>query len=138
MFELSVLKQMKLAELQEIAKLANIKSAGIKKDALVQQILDKQNESNVKEVSEGTTTTEIPTPKRNRIVPVNKQNKTEDTKEITPNLENNKTNEEILPSPERKVIKFNKAKYENKTKKVSENSAPAAIENETKVATPIS
>lgn len=138
MFELSVLKQMKLAELQEIAKLANIKSAGIKKDALVQQILDKQNESNVKEVSEGTTTTEIPTPKRNRIVPVNKQNKTEDTKEITPNLENNKTNEEILPSPERKVIKFNKAKYENKTKKVSENSAPAEIENETKVATPIS
>ena len=138
MFELSVLKQMKLAELQEIAKLANIKSAGIKKDALVQQILDKQNESNVKEVSEGTTTTEIPTPKRNRIVPVNKQNKAEDTKEITPNLENNKTNEEILPSPERKVIKFNKAKYENKTKKVSENSAPAAIENETKVATPIS
>ena len=138
MFELSVLKQMKLAELQEIAKLANIKSAGIKKDALVQQILDKQNESNVKEVSEGTTTTEIPTPKRNRIVPVNKQNKAEDTKEITPNLENNKTNEEILPSPERKVIKFNKAKYENKTKKVSENSAPAEIENETKVATPIS
>lgn len=138
MFELSVLKQMKLAELQEIAKLANIKSAGIKKDALVQQILDKQNESNVKEVSEGTTTTEIPTPKRNRIVPVNKQNKAEDTKEIMPNLENNKTNEEILPSPERKVIKFNKAKYENKTKKVSENSAPAEIENETKVATPIS
>ena len=138
MFELSVLKQMKLAELQEIAKLANIKSAGIKKDALVQQILDKQNESNVKEVSEGTTTTEIPTPKRNRIVPVNKQNKAEDTKEITPNLENSKTKEEILPSPERKVIKFNKAKYENKTKKVSENSAPAAIENETKVATPIS
>ena len=138
MFELSVLKQMKLAELQEIAKLANIKSAGIKKDALVQQILDKQNESNVKEVSEGTTSTEIPTPKRNRIVPVNKQNKAEDTKEITPNLENSKTNEEILPSPERKVIKFNKAKYENKPKKVSENSAPAEIENETKVATPIS
>ncbi len=43
MFELSVLKEMKLAELQEIAKLAKtIKFAGVKKDDLIQKILEHQ------------------------------------------------------------------------------------------------
>ncbi|QBZ98456.1 transcription termination factor Rho [Flavobacterium sangjuense] len=44
MFNISALKEMKLAELQEIAKLAKtIKVAGAKKDTLIAQILEHQN-----------------------------------------------------------------------------------------------
>ena len=43
MFEISVLKEMKLSELQEIAKAANItKITGVKKEALINQILQVQ------------------------------------------------------------------------------------------------
>ena len=43
MFEISVLKEMKLSELQEIAKAANItKITGVKKEALINQILEVQ------------------------------------------------------------------------------------------------
>ncbi len=50
MFDISVLKEMKLAELQEIAKLAKIiKFTGVKKDVLVSQILEKQALSQEKE-----------------------------------------------------------------------------------------
>ena len=43
MFDISALKEMKLAELQEIAKLAKtIKTAGVKKDKLIEQILAQQ------------------------------------------------------------------------------------------------
>ena len=40
MFDISALKEMKLAELQEIAKLAKtIKVTGVKKDKLIEDIL---------------------------------------------------------------------------------------------------
>lgn len=43
MFDISALKEMKLAELQEIAKLAkNIKTTGVKKEALIEKILASQ------------------------------------------------------------------------------------------------
>ena len=46
MFDISALKEMKLAELQEIAKLAKtIKVTGAKKDTLIAQILEHQNKS---------------------------------------------------------------------------------------------
>jgi transcription termination factor Rho len=46
MFDISALKEMKLVELQEIAKLAKtIKVAGAKKDTLIAQILEHQNNS---------------------------------------------------------------------------------------------
>ncbi len=46
MFDISALKEMKLSELQEIAKLAKtIKVAGAKKDTLIAQILEHQNEA---------------------------------------------------------------------------------------------
>ncbi|MDD3003510.1 transcription termination factor Rho [Flavobacterium sp.] len=136
MFELSVLKQMKLAELQEIAKLANIKSAGIKKDALVQQILDKQNESNAKEVPESTKAVEKLSPKRNRIVPVNKQNKAEDFNILQKDPEKTKPKAERSSSPQQKEIVFNQAKPEHPIKKVSENTDAADIESKAKTATP--
>ena len=50
MFNISALKEMKLAELQEIAKLAKtIKIAGAKKDTLIAQILEHQNAAAVDE-----------------------------------------------------------------------------------------
>ena len=46
MFNISALKEMKLAELQEIAKLSKtIKITGVKKDTLIAQILEHQNAS---------------------------------------------------------------------------------------------
>ena len=46
MFDISALKEMKLTELQEIAKLAKtIKVAGAKKDTLITQILEHQNKA---------------------------------------------------------------------------------------------
>ncbi len=46
MFDISALKEMKLAELQEIAKLAKtIKVTGAKKDVLIAQILEHQNKA---------------------------------------------------------------------------------------------
>jgi transcription termination factor Rho len=52
MFDISALKEMKLTELQEIAKLAKtIKTTGVKKDTLIQQILEQQV-SNAEKVSQ--------------------------------------------------------------------------------------
>ncbi len=46
MFDISVLKEMKLSELQEIAKAAKtIKFNGVKKEALISQILELQSAS---------------------------------------------------------------------------------------------
>src|SRR5690606_24889411 len=113
MFELSVLKQMKLAELQDIAKLAKIKSAGVKKDLLVQQILEKQNATNT---ADNVKSTEESVPKRTRIVHSKKQDDTNDANLFSEKTEQQESQvlAETNVTPERKVIKFNKAKYENK------------------------
>ena len=48
MFDISALKNMKLSELQDIAKLAKtIKFAGVKKEDLITQILEQQASSSV-------------------------------------------------------------------------------------------
>jgi transcription termination factor Rho len=76
MFDISELKEMKLPELQEIAKKANIsKYRGLKKDELVYQILDHQaaNPDKVKPLFEenapaaATTAPQAEKPKRTRI-----------------------------------------------------------------------
>ncbi|WP_430400646.1 transcription termination factor Rho [Flavobacterium sp.] len=78
MFDIEVLKEMKLSDLQEIAKVAKVKKyRTLKKDELVYQILDVQaaNPETVKaEVIKGTTTTKpiekekVAKPKRTRLV----------------------------------------------------------------------
>ncbi len=77
MFDISALKGMKLTELQEIAKLAKtIKFNGVKKDALIQEILNQQaSTSSVSETKEETITDDKP--KRARI-------KADDKVAITP------------------------------------------------------
>ncbi|OXA73208.1 transcription termination factor Rho [Flavobacterium aquidurense] len=74
MFDISALKEMKLSELQEIAKLAKtIKFNGVKKEALISQILAHQETTVAPPVSAVTETENIDDkPKRARIVPVKK------------------------------------------------------------------
>lgn len=132
MFELSALKQMKLAELQDIAKLAKIKSAGVKKELLVQQILEKQ------QVSEGTAVVENVEPKidaaakRARIVPNKKENELPNADALVALNEITESTVAEIPkeAPERKVIKFNKAKYESKVNAAAERKASAGVEKE--------
>lgn len=65
MFDISALKQMKLPELQDIAKLSrSIKYAGVKKEALIQMILDHQAASQNKPAQSADTSAK---PKRARI-----------------------------------------------------------------------
>jgi len=74
MFDISVLKEMKLNELQEIAKVAKIKGfKTLKKDELVYQILDYQAANPEKIAPEANSISESSKPKRARIAPVEKQ-----------------------------------------------------------------
>jgi transcription termination factor Rho len=74
MFDISALKEMKLSELQEIAKLAKtIKFNGVKKEALISQILAHQETTVAPPVSAAAETKNADDkPKRARIVPVKK------------------------------------------------------------------
>ena len=139
MFDISALKEMKLSELQEIAKSAKtIKFNGVKKDTLINQILDHQVanlEATPDTKMEGNL--EDDKPKRNRIVPVKKtaiqkavKNSLFETEEIAETSgydENNLPTEVVLKEEldakqesegnEKKVvkvIKFNKSDYEKK------------------------
>ncbi|MGO4904342.1 transcription termination factor Rho [Flavobacterium sp. W20_MBD1_R3] len=142
MFDISALKEMKLSELQEIAKSAKtIKFNGVKKEILIHQILDHQ-------VANADATFDLKTesdleddkPKRARIVPAKKapiqkavKNSLFESEGITVETiapaENSpvevlvSSKEEVsslVPEPEAgdkivgKVIKFNKSAYEKK------------------------
>ena len=128
MFDISVLKEMKLSELQEIAKAAKtIKFNGVKKEALISQILELQSASN------GSTTAndklENEKPKRARIVGTKKsteQNTSNATLFEEPSVIVDKILESKTENPEEqisevrpvnkeaKIIKFNKSAYEKK------------------------
>jgi transcription termination factor Rho len=127
MFDISVLKEMKLSELQEIAKAAKtIKFNGVKKDTLISQILEIQAHSI--EVATIITPIELNTteekPKRVRmttpkkvVVPKGYTNSLFMSEEINEQtvvseVVGKQTSEE--PASESKVIKFNKSAYEKK------------------------
>ena len=139
MFDISALKEMKLSELQEIAKAAKtIKFNGVKKDTLISQILDSQVadvDALPDTIMEGDL--EDDKPKRVRIVPVKKTAiqktvknslfETEEIAETSANDENNLPTEVVLTEEQDakqesegnekkvgKVIKFNKSAYEKK------------------------
>ncbi|MFA9187707.1 transcription termination factor Rho [Flavobacterium sp. FBOR7N2.3] len=141
MFDISALKEMKLSELQQIAKAAKtIKFNGVKKDALIASILDFQNATASSTVVEekAISANVDDKSKRTRIVPVKKQ-----AAPKKPNVSNNKEEQleqnkaEKLDFPKEtiadgelkqqkeeasqeaatekaKVVKFNKATYEKK------------------------
>jgi transcription termination factor Rho len=151
MFDISVLKELKLAELQEIAKKAKtIKFNGVKKETLISQILEHQasvSEPIVEKV------TEEDKPKRVRIAPVKKGSTTKVVVETAP-LVIEKSSEEgfdvtIKPKnndkapavvkvesvsvekKEPKIVKFNKSAYEKKMALQKEKEAlKDAVNNE--------
>ncbi len=128
MFEISVLKTMKLNELQDIAKLAKtIKFAGVKKEALIDMILAQQ------QTSESPNEEKIiyEKPKRNRITaeknPIVAEPETNTLFSVAeiPFLEKNEEPvlEVFQTNKEKKITKFSKAEYEKKIAKKIEKLA---------------
>ncbi|PXY40956.1 transcription termination factor Rho [Flavobacterium cheongpyeongense] len=141
MFDISALKEMKLSELQEIAKLAKtIKFNGVKKETLISQILAHQ-EATLAPPLPAVDQAEIADdkPKRARIVPVKKTaisknapvlefDKVEETPEKIerPAISRQKAKIQEAPKAEElvekstleikepKIVKFNKSAYEKK------------------------
>ena len=143
MFDISVLKEMKLSELQEIAKLATtIKVNGVKKEALIQQILDHQNATqNSDSDKEEQTKTSEDKPKRVRIIPEKKaSNQKKSSETLFSDIEESipssslveETPTEIKNSSEKpakpKAVKFKKSDYEKKIA-IQLEKAPAPTES---------
>jgi transcription termination factor Rho len=139
MFDISALKEMKLAELQEIAKLAKtIKINGVKKETLISQILAHQETSlAAPEAPKAEAVQEVTDekPKRARIAPVKKTANAKNTPvlefdQVEETVSENKSpevvNETAAVAPEEiksnktaekkepKIVKFNKSAYEKK------------------------
>jgi len=129
MFDISVLKEMKLSELQEIAKAAKtIKFNGVKKETLISQILKLQEQSMVeKPVAKASDEGEAGKPKRARIIAPKKaaiqKNATNSlfadeeivVKPVVSDVKDEQIIEESTPEKKvGKVIKFNKSAYEKK------------------------
>ena len=124
MFDISALKEMKLFELQEIAKLAkNIKIAGVKKETLISEILNQQSASITTTLDE--TKVDDDKPKRARIAAVKKtaiqkkasNNSIFPVEETSIEIASTEVETPIEATPEKKVgkiIKFNKSAYEKK------------------------
>ncbi|WP_333601149.1 transcription termination factor Rho [Flavobacterium sp.] len=110
MFDISALKEMKLAELQEIAKLAKtIKVTGAKKDTLITQILEHQNNTVAVAKPQIIEKPQDNKGKRARITPETK--KPAETNQS--DLFANETTERVVaaeekPAPENKNPKFKK------------------------------
>jgi transcription termination factor Rho len=138
MFDISALKEMKLSELQEIAKLAKtIKFNGVKKEDLIAQILEQQAATSTVE----NTSKEVPVEKtkRARIVPSKKETTQATSSESAVDTEvisNSKPEEPVseitnegTDTKEPKVVKFSKSAYEQKVAK-KEKGAPKVNEGE--------
>ena len=125
MFTISVLKEMKLSELQEIAKaVKTIKFNGVKKEDLISKILETQADSTIEK-------SEVEKPKRARVKEVKSEDsntdlftdsKKEDVSENTTSTEDSDDNQ-----VKAKIIK---PKFEKKSPKIQKsNSEDVATEN---------
>jgi transcription termination factor Rho len=147
MFDISALKEMKLSELQEIAKAAKtIKIAGVKKEALISQILELQSATTAStaDTKMVEAKSEDDKPKRARIVAPKKvaiQKKSNNSlfsdEEIAvePSVPEAITEAPVEVVSEKKVgkvIKFNKSAYDKKValQKEKEDAKEAVAENE--------
>ena len=150
MFDISALKEMKLSELQEIAKLSKtIKFNGVKKETLISQILEHQAASSVVSSPDKNEPINVEgeKPKRARIVPVKKniiqkaatplfsENELQATEDIpaetAPVME--ATDAPVADAPEKKVgkvIKFNKSAYEKKIALQKDKEAAKEVKTE--------
>ena len=150
MFDISALKEMKLSELQQIAKAAKtIKFNGVKKEALISQILELQsaNTDSSSDNKKVESKTEDNKPKRTRIVAPKKvaieknsnsslfPNEEIPVATAPPVVEKEAKQEAIPETVEKKVgkaIKFNKSAYEKKMalQKQKEEAKAATDDNE--------
>lgn len=137
MFDISVLKEMKLSELQEIAKAAKIgKYRNLKKDELVYQILDFQAASpeaiNAAK-KETTAATEAPAPSKPQRARIGKpqdkaqpsaktemkpEAKAEQTPEVTPTESSENA---IAPQPQKQNFRNNNQKNNNQRNNPNQN-----------------
>ena len=153
MFDISALKEMKLSELQEIAKSSKtIKFNGVKKETLISQILEHQAASTIVSSPDKNEPINVEgeKPKRARIVPVKKniiqkaatplfsENELQATEDIpaetAPVME--ATDVPVADAPEKKVgkvIKFNKSAYEKKIALQKNKEAAKEVKNENEV-----
>jgi transcription termination factor Rho len=119
MFDISALKNMKLSELQDIAKLAKtIKFAGVKKEDLIVQILEQQAASSTD--SNSSVEAGAEKPKRARILPSKKESiqATQDTEKVSNTTSNGaEIASEASQSEAPKIVKFSKSAYEQKVAK---------------------
>jgi transcription termination factor Rho len=138
MFDISVLKGMKLTELQDIAKLAKtIKFAGVKKESLIEMIMAQQGTSESPKSEKKVDNK----PKRTRILPEKdpKTGVSEPTTlfsevEVTPVEEKNDVNiseASSKNSKDKKITKFSKAEYEKKIAKKLEKQATIEVVEDT-------
>jgi transcription termination factor Rho len=140
MFDISVLQEMKLPELQEIAKATKkIKFAGVKKEALIYQILDYQAANPDAVAPIKANAPEEEKPKRIRIHPNNKAEKNDTDLFSNPPAPKEAPAEpinDIAPLPEKKpgkLIKFKKANFDKANapqREVSENREEATEQPE--------
>nr|WP_294775041.1 transcription termination factor Rho [uncultured Flavobacterium sp.] len=135
MFDISALKEMKLSELQEIAKLAKtIKVTGAKKDTLIAQILEHQEKAVAEEAKpQKQEKTEETKTKRVRIQPeVSKTAQTVQSDLFTETKTEEVKSEESKPAFQSKKEKFKKPFDKNK-KNTQEIVSEAPIEVETEI-----
>jgi transcription termination factor Rho len=117
MFDISALKELKLSELQEIAKTAKtIKFNGVKKETLISQILEHQAAAVATTVEKTSgENIEDDKPKRARIAPVKKETtqkntapslfvNEEDKKEVSEVVVISENKEEVIPENKEKTI----------------------------------
>jgi transcription termination factor Rho len=151
MFDISALKEMKLAELQEIAKAAKtIKFNGVKKEALISQILELQSANTDSSSNNNTLETKVEDvkPKRARIaapkkvaIQKNTNNSLFSDEEtlvtttptvVDKEIVEEQTIPEVAEKKVGKVIKFNKSAYEKKMalQKEKEEAKAANEDNE--------
>ena len=137
MFDISVLKEMKLTELQDIAKLAKtIKFNGVKKEALIAMIIENQKASEANDNSNPSK--ENSSEEKSKRVRITADKKPAITKSATlfsdedsPVVSEPTANEEPQiaeanpAQKEPKIIKFKKADYEKKVANKIEKSAVA-------------
>jgi len=157
MFDISALKEMKLSELQEIAKSAKtIKFNGVKKETLISQILAHQETAAPPVKSAAETEMTDDKPKRARIVPVKKAaisknapvlefDKAEETPKepeapvtaaaaTSQKAATAKTEETAVKAPVEKkgpkIVKFSKSAYDKKVAQQKEKEAVKETVNE--------
>jgi len=134
MFDISALKEMKLPELQEIAKSAKtIKFNGVKKEALIAQILAHQSAPESNGSAPGTADDK---PKRTRITPNKKPAiRSENNETLFSEIEEAPKAEEPQSAPAKfekapKITKFKKSDYEKKIAGKDRKNADAAPQYE--------